>query len=116
MLNMQITTTDLQRHPDAELMRLCAQHIANWAACNDNQDDEGSPEYVRLYDAYYRTHDAIDEARPQTVDGLLAKARAAKIEAVRCDGTEDPDGTSGARWAWQIMHDLIRLQSSQEGA
>lgn len=94
--------------PDADLIRLCAEHIANWHAYNTSDSDleaEDDP----LWHAYWRTHIAIDDARPQSIDGILAKARAAKTEAHRPDGTEERDGGQGAVWAWDLVNDLLRL-------
>ena len=94
--------------PDADLVRQCAEHIANRAAYNADGgrlELESDP----LWLAYERTRNAIDNARPQTVAGLLAKARAAKAEARRLDGTEEPEGTVAATWAFDIANDLLRL-------
>jgi hypothetical protein len=93
---------------DAELIALCAQHIIN----RNTYNDEGGylePEEDPLWEAYCQTHDAIGSAHPQTIEGALAKARAAKAEALRQDGTELPEDGPAGRWAWQVVDDLLRL-------
>lgn len=94
--------------PDADLVQICAQHIANRDAYNRDGgrlELEADP----LWLAYERTRDAIDNASPQTMAGLVAKARAAKAEARRLDGTEEPEGTVAAAWAFDLANDLLRL-------
>ena len=59
-----------------------------------------------LWAAYEQTRDAIHEAEPQSIQGMLAKARAAKIEAGPRD---DPDDGVAIRWAWDLVNDLLRL-------
>ncbi|MFT8245220.1 hypothetical protein [Roseomonas sp. BN140053] len=95
---------------DAELVALCAQHITNM----DNYNrDGGILEYEvdPLWQAYERTRDAIHAAVPQTLAGMLAKARAAKAEARGLRGDENPDNTPAEYWAWDLVNDLLRLAS-----
>ncbi|MDJ0391358.1 hypothetical protein QMO56_24940 [Roseomonas sp. E05] len=94
--------------PDAELIRLCAEHIANIEAYNVDVGDL-DPEDDPLWHAYERTREAISEAQPRTIEGMLAKAQAAKAEARRPDGSEKPTDGPAAEWAWDLMHDLIRM-------
>ena len=100
-------------HPDADLVRLCADHAANMHAYNRDgglgEIDDPDP----LWDAYARTRDAITDARPRTLVGLQAKARAAKAEAMssRLDGTEMPEGTPAEGWAWDLVNDLLAIGS-----
>lgn len=93
-------------HPDAELLRICAQHIVNLRAFNastvDAEEDDDP-----LWTAYTRTRDAIGGAKPCTLDGMLAKARAAKAEARSPAGIDDPEGTPGEQWAWDLVNDLL---------
>jgi hypothetical protein len=100
--------------PDAELIRICAEHIENMNAYNNDLSDTESDENP-LWDAYERTRDAIDDAQPKTIAGMLAKARAAKAEALDPDGEERADGRAAA-WSWDIVNDLIRLNGSPEMA
>jgi len=94
--------------PDAELIRTCAQHIVNLRAYNSRggrleaKDDP-------LWHIYKKTMDAITAAEPQTIEGMLAKARAAKAEAKVLDGGEMPEGCVAGTWAWDLVNDLLRL-------
>ena len=93
-------------HPDAELIAVCAEHVINHATYNldgGRRELDGDP----LWAAYERTRDAITEAVPRTLDGMLAKARAAKAEATQPDGTENPENCPAARWAWDLVNDLL---------
>jgi len=93
-------------HPDAEIIALCAQHNRNreaWSAHGDDDDD------CPFWAEYERTRDAIAEAKPRTIEGMVAKARAAVEESLNPDGTEAPAGCPAADWAWDLVHDLIRL-------
>jgi hypothetical protein len=97
--------------PDADLIRFCAEHVVNMDAFNRDRSDldaEDNP----LWAAYERTRDAIHEARPQTIEGMLAKARAAKVEALMPDGRENPSNCPAETWAWDLLNDLLRLNSS----
>lgn len=98
--------------PDAELIRLCAEHIANFHAySNDPSDLEADKN--PLWHAYERTRDAIADAKPKTIAGMLAKARAAKVEAFQPDGERRPEGQA-AIWAWDLVNDLIRINGSAD--
>lgn len=95
-------------NPDAELIRWCAEHIVNVDAFNRDGgylENEVDP----LWWAYRRTLDAINAAKPQTLEGVVAKARAAKAEARGPDGSDRPEDGSAARWAWHLVNDLLRL-------
>ncbi len=93
-------------HPDAVLIRLCAQHVVNMDAYNHDAGDLDA-EDCPLWLAYASTRDAISTARPQTMDGFLAKARAAKAEARTPGGEENPENCPAARWAWDLVNDLL---------
>jgi hypothetical protein len=75
-------------HPDAELLLACQQHSGNADAFNadDADGDDDNPLWVE----YERTRDIIWDAKPVTLAGLAAKAKAAKKEAERPDGEESP--------------------------
>ena len=95
-------------NPDGELIALCERH----AIKRDNYNRSGGKlayEKDPLWSAYVATCDAIAAARPKTLAGVVAKARAAKAEAVGADGEEDPHATIGMHWAWDLVNDLIRL-------
>ena len=93
---------------DADLIDLCAQHIANYHAFNTSYSDLESGDDP-LWLAYMQTREAISVAKAQTVEGLIAKACVTKIEARRLDGSEDHDRELCADWAWGIVNDLLRL-------
>ncbi len=99
-------------HPDAVLIRICAEHIVNLHAYNAApggglSDFESDP----LWIAYIATHDAIDAARPQTLDGVIAKARAAKAEGDASPAWADrcPESGPAVSFSWDVVGDLLRL-------
>ncbi len=97
-------------HPDADIIRLCAEHIANFRAFNTSTHDDESPEYESQWEAYCRTREAIDAVRPATtVEGILAKFRAAQNKARQPDGTEDWEYDIVANWTGGIVKDLLRV-------
>ncbi len=94
-------------HPDADLIRICAEHIANWEAYNAGPDCGGDCEDDPLWLAYERTRNAISNATPRTLDGLKAKAFVAKTEAIQPNGREYTDSGPQAVWAWDLVNDLV---------
>ena len=101
--------------PDADLIRICAEHIVNWDAYN-RYGGHLEPAVDPLWLAYERTLDFISEARPETLAGLAAKARAAKIEALIDErGTKEDLEFTGmhGQWAWDLVNDLVRLQGGR---
>ncbi len=99
-----------EAEPDAELIALCARHIANM---NTYNRDGG---YLELEDdplwhAYEQTMIAISDAKPQTIRGVLAKAHAAKAEGTGLGGSEDFENCPAVRWGWDVVNDLIRLNA-----
>jgi hypothetical protein len=101
-----------EQNPDAELIRVCAQHAINKAAVNAGLDYDEGP----LWDAYDATRDFISDSAPQTLAGVLAKVRAAKDESMNSDGTERWEGSMGEAWAGDIINDLLRVAGASEGA
>jgi hypothetical protein len=94
--------------PDAELIRICDQHIQNLVKFNNAPHDiesDDDPSYA----PYLHTRDAICAAKPLTLEGMAAKGRAAKAEAAGPGGSENFENCRAGQWAWDIMHDLIRL-------
>ncbi len=91
---------------DAELIATCAEHIVNLKTYNR---DGGYLECADdpLWQAYERTLDAIDCAETHTVEGMLAKARAAKAEALQLDGSDNWQNGTAARWAGDLLCALL---------
>jgi hypothetical protein len=94
--------------PDADLIRICAEHIANRDAFNASPIP-AEPDNDPLWQAYCRTYDAIEAAKPQTIDGVLAKARATAAEGEILDETGFPTDPTAQAWAWEVVNDLLRL-------
>ncbi len=92
---------------DARLIFLCEAHVALLNAVNASREE--THEHGPCWQAYFDSLDAITNARPETLSGLLAKALAAKSEARLPDGSEDPEGTVGEVWAWNFVDDLCRI-------
>ena len=94
-------------HPDAELIEACRRFRLALAAVNapgsGNADE--SPEWEK----YMRLSDVISETSATTWEGWHAKALAAKAEAATPNGDERPDHTIAAEWAWDLVHDALRL-------
>ncbi len=99
--------------PDAKLITACERHPAvleTWNAdlqsINDEAMQAGEGPAGVAHDA---SRDLIAAAEPQTMAGMLAKARAALAE-------DDPgtDFASDAHeWAWDVMMDLLRLAGAR---
>lgn len=102
-----------QGQPDAALIALCAEVTIQ----RDRFNTEGTldSDECPIWAAYTAAADAISDAKPQTMAGLVAKARAAKLESLDARGEEEPAGTMAERWAWDLVDDLIRL-SGRVGA
>ncbi len=98
--------TFVSEHPDAELIRLCAQHALNRDAYNNDDGDLPADE-CPFWLAYASTRDAISDAHPRTMEGFLAKARAAKVEAMTPNGEDPHDNGPAAQWAWDLMNDML---------
>jgi hypothetical protein len=94
-------------HPDADLIRICAEHVVNIEVYNRDGGMGAIDDPDPLYDAYARTRDAIDQIKPVTLEGMVAKARAAKAEAAQPDGTEDFECSPAGDWAWDLLNDLL---------
>ncbi|MFC0389491.1 hypothetical protein [Muricoccus vinaceus] len=94
--------------PDAELIRICEAHPSIIAAVNDYGSGEDD---CPLWQAYERSRDAIHAAVPVTLAGMVAKARAARAEALNPkNGTVSPSGTPAEIWAWDLVQHLLRLE------
>jgi hypothetical protein len=101
------TGIPLMSPEDAELITICEQHSFYWhaTAAHDCTSD-GDPRWTALN----RAVDAIDAAKPVSLAGLAAKARATKLQILQPDGSEDLDGVGGS-WALDLVNDLLRLGS-----
>ncbi len=99
-----------QASPDAELIRLCAEHIANVKAYNRSDDHTGCDDHP-AWQACQRTEAAIAALPASTIAGVVAKARVAKAEAIEAsaDGGELWDGGSAVGWARDVVNDLLRV-------
>lgn len=95
--------------PDAAIVRLCAEHIANSNLFNTSVVAEGSPEYEVEWKAYTRTREAIDAVRPVTLQGILAKAAVTQHEASQPCGWEDWQYEVVSNWARDVVKDLLRI-------
>jgi hypothetical protein len=96
---------------DAELIALCARHSTlrrAWSASDAGPYLEYDPATDPLWQAYMAAENAIDEARPKSLAGLMAKARAAVEEATTPSGSIMTNGTTEA-WSWDLVNDLLRL-------
>jgi hypothetical protein len=99
-------------HPqrDAALIQACAEYPAVTDAYNRRPEADGDE--GPTWEAYQRVCEAICDGVPMTLEGMLAKAKAAKFDALCPDGTERPDGAMASTWAWQLVNDLLRLGGS----
>lgn len=100
------SATPAQTGPDAAIVALCAEHAANVAAFGLH-GGEVEQEHDPFWPPYERTCRAVSAVRPATMDGVLAKARAAKAEAGKDERCLE--GGIAADWAWDIVNDLLRL-------
>jgi hypothetical protein len=92
---------------DADLIRLCDQHIVDMDTFNQHKGATRAHE--KLGRAYDRSLDAISQATPRTIAGIVAKARAAKHQATGPNGDGETGGSIAEQWALQIVNDLVRV-------
>lgn len=97
-------------HPDVDLIAVCAGHAAKIQAYNQGDGDFAALDEDPLWTAYEASRDFISNAKPRTLEGVLAKARAAKAEAVGLDGSDHPGGSMGEIWAWDLVGDLLAMK------
>jgi hypothetical protein len=94
--------------PDAELIALCGTMPAALRDLNATPADleDASPEWL----PYDRVADAMRKARPETMAGVLAMARATMAHARDGGGADEADpGGVVAVWSWAIVRHLLRL-------
>lgn len=100
-------------HPDAELVRLCRQHVSNLRAFlaapspATFEEEESNP--CPFQAAWQHTTRLINEAEPRTMVGVLAKASAAMSEATVDGAHADGFSYTCHAWAWDLMQDLARI-------
>jgi hypothetical protein len=93
---------------DADLIAIGEQHIAAYNAGRECKGNQAAHDV--LFERYMQTVFALDNAKPQTIAGMVAKARSARHEAMTQDGTCDTAHSQNATgWAWDILNDLLRL-------
>lgn len=91
---------------DAALITACADYPARAGEVNHElAEKEDGP----IWQRYSACRDTITATPATTIAGLLAKARAIKIEAQRPDGTETLSDTMGVPWAMDLVNDLLWL-------
>lgn len=103
----------LPEHPDAELLRLCAEHQANRTALHSAPPAaDNDPRWL----AYWRIHDAVTAAKPATMAGVMAKARIAKAEAQAQNSSENHEHGPAGAWAIGVVNDLLCLADADAEA
>ena len=108
-----IPPTAAPTEADAELIRTCDRHIANHCAYNTYggmpEDCESDP----LWNAYIETVEALEEAEPLSIGGVIALARVAKVEATQPDGEELWDNGTECVLASKIVDALVRIGGAE---
>ena len=97
-------------NPDAPLIALCDSMPAVLRDLNaaPGDLDDTSPEWL----PYDRVANAMCAARPETLEGVMAMARATAVYAGEGADDEEPDGVV-AVWAWAIVQHLLRIEGKQ---
>ena len=93
---------------DAELIRMCDAHAAKIDAANALvEDDDDQPDQQ----AYDRSYEFISNTKATTLGGVIAKARAAKAEAIRANlnGEEQWSNSPAETWVEDIANGLLEL-------
>ena len=107
---MSAALAEATDNPDAELIRLCAAHGAIARAC-DESDPESSLDIDDdpLFYAYGLSCDLIRKARPVTLAGIIAKAKAVVVEDPKIADPEYCSHGPAESWSFDLVNDLIRL-------
>jgi len=95
--------------PDADLIRACGEYVATLDAITAS---DGVPDDDPLWAALDRPCDVIVGTKATTLEGLIAKAKAAKCQAMTARGGECADGMP-EEIAWAIVNDLVPLASGR---
>ena len=109
--------------PDAELIRLSRLLLEN--AVRLHRCDAGllpmtDNDYEREHDKACKGSRVLARLHPVTMEGLVAKARAVRVQferLVACDRghTVDSSGECHERLIWSVLNDLLELTSGLEG-
>lgn len=109
--------------PDDELIRLSRLLLEN--AVRLHRCDAGllsltDNDYEREHDKACKGSKAVAELHPVTMEGLVAKARAVRVQferLVACDRghTVESSGECHERLIWSVLNDLLELTSGLEG-
>jgi len=112
---------EIVRRPDPIAQQRADEIVAafdRWdSACNQAKLDSGlealDEEDGRLYDRMWVLHDQIVEARPETLAGVQAKARASLLRHHRFESQDEC--CSDTELALSIVRDILRLNSAPWG-
>jgi hypothetical protein len=96
-------------HPDAELLRLCARFPQLKADVEASFETDTDVEDRPAFAPYDAALTAILVAEPTTLDGVLARARVAKLEAVMPGGFELWGDWPAGLLAAATIDNLLRL-------
>lgn len=91
-------------NPDADLFQLYTDHARNHAAVNAMDAPDWEDEQNPLWLTYTASYKATRDSKPQTMAGVLAKARLAELED--CVPGADEDSRD---WAGIVVRDLLAL-------
>ena len=95
-------------NPDAALIAACDAYRDLMDAVN--RGDDGNDDNGLAWRAYEACRDTVTDGEPQTMAGVLAKARAVKVEGRMRDGSEQLSGTMAEGWALDVVNALLRLE------
>jgi hypothetical protein len=98
-------------HPDAALIAACERHIVNHTLYNTlARVTRLDPDKDPLWAAYLESHEAVGATAATTLEGLVAKARAALVE----NDAEFQACETGGEWAYHVLRDLLRMHGRVE--
>jgi len=96
------------RHPDEDLFALSKAFLAAREAFN-SADNDLDAEHDPLWHAFEASEDALRAAVPDTLEGLVEKARVLRLDATGSDGTLVFAPVLAPSWAAPILADLTHL-------
>jgi hypothetical protein len=110
------TAAGAPEDPDAELIALCRRHIANLHArsVSSHRYDYAmdNPDFI----ACCESRNALHDAHAKTIEGVIAKARAAQIAAHYWAGDIEnyaPGDDAASQFAWEIVCDLVAIMGAK---